>query len=125
MRTFADLAEKLKMRVEDLMQQWNDKAPPSKAQVKGLAKELDIDESFLSRLAMKFRKTLSRPVRNEQSCFCPCKTGFRLAGSPLPGRSRTFWTAAKGFRFYIPSPFPTLTLTQAGLMYGASSTTSM
>jgi hypothetical protein len=30
-RTFADLAEKLKMPVEDLMRQCNGKVPPSKA----------------------------------------------------------------------------------------------
>jgi hypothetical protein len=40
MRTFADLAEKLKMPVEDLMRQCNGKVSPSKALVKGLAKEL-------------------------------------------------------------------------------------
>jgi ribosome-binding protein aMBF1 (putative translation factor) len=42
MRTFVDLAEKLKMDVADLMPQCNGHAPPSKALVKGLAKELDI-----------------------------------------------------------------------------------
>jgi hypothetical protein len=36
--------------VTDLMRQCNGHAPPSKALVKGLAKELDIDESFLNRL---------------------------------------------------------------------------
>jgi hypothetical protein len=46
MRTFADLAEKLKMPVEDLMRQANGHASPSKALVKGLAKELGIDESL-------------------------------------------------------------------------------
>jgi ribosome-binding protein aMBF1 (putative translation factor) len=55
-RTFADLAEKLKMPVEDLMRQCNGKVPPSKVLVKGLAKELDIDESFLNRLAEDVRK---------------------------------------------------------------------
>jgi ribosome-binding protein aMBF1 (putative translation factor) len=58
MRTFVDLAEKLKMPVEDLMRQCNGKVPPSKALVKGLAKELDIDESFLNRLAEEVRKDL-------------------------------------------------------------------
>jgi transcriptional regulator with XRE-family HTH domain len=58
MRTFVDLAEKLKMPVEDLMRQCNGKAPPSKALVKGLAKELDIDEAFLNRLADEVRKDL-------------------------------------------------------------------
>jgi ribosome-binding protein aMBF1 (putative translation factor) len=45
MRTFVELAEKLKMPVEDLMKQANGQASPSKALVKGLAKELDINES--------------------------------------------------------------------------------
>jgi ribosome-binding protein aMBF1 (putative translation factor) len=58
MRTFADLAEKLKMDVTDLMRQCNAKAPPSKALVKGLARELDITESFLEKLAEEVRKDL-------------------------------------------------------------------
>jgi transcriptional regulator with XRE-family HTH domain len=57
-RTFPDLAEKLKMDVNDLMRQCNGKVSPSKALVKGLAKELDIDESFLDRLADEVRKDL-------------------------------------------------------------------
>ena len=57
MRTFVDLAEKLKMPVEDLMQ-CNGHASPSKALVKGLAKELGIDEAFLNRLADEVRKDL-------------------------------------------------------------------
>jgi hypothetical protein len=57
-RTFADLAEKLKMPVEDLMKQCNGKVPPSKALVKGLAKKLDLDESFLNRLAEEVRRDL-------------------------------------------------------------------
>ena len=57
-RTFADLAEKLRMPVEDLMRQCNGKVSPSKAVVKSLAKELDIDESFLNRLADEVRKGL-------------------------------------------------------------------
>jgi transcriptional regulator with XRE-family HTH domain len=58
MRSFVDLAEKLKMDVADLIKQCNGKIPPSKAVVKGLAKELDIDESFLNRLADEVRKDL-------------------------------------------------------------------
>jgi hypothetical protein len=54
-RTFADLAEKLKMPVEDLMQQCNGYAAPSKALVRGLAKELDITESYLENLAEEVR----------------------------------------------------------------------
>lgn len=56
MRTFQDLAEKLRMPVEDLMRQCNGKVSPSKALIKGLARELDIDESFLNRLAEEVRK---------------------------------------------------------------------
>jgi hypothetical protein len=37
MRTYADLAEKLKMDVTNLMRQCNGKASPSKALVKGWA----------------------------------------------------------------------------------------
>ena len=58
MRTFQDLAEKLKMDVHELMRQCNGHAPPAKALVKGLARELDIDESFLNRLAEEVRKDL-------------------------------------------------------------------
>ena len=43
-RTFVDLAEKLKMDVVDLMRQVNGHAAPSKALIKGLARELDISE---------------------------------------------------------------------------------
>jgi ribosome-binding protein aMBF1 (putative translation factor) len=58
-RTFVDLAEKLKMPVEDLMRQCNGKVPPSKALVKGLARELEINESYLEKLAEEVRKDLS------------------------------------------------------------------
>jgi hypothetical protein len=58
MRTFADLAEKLKTDVTDLMRQCNGKTAPSKALVKGLARELDISESFLEKLAEEVRKDL-------------------------------------------------------------------
>jgi hypothetical protein len=40
------------------MRQWNGKTPPSKDLVIGLAKELDIDESFLNRLAEEVRRDL-------------------------------------------------------------------
>jgi hypothetical protein len=55
---FRTFAEKLKTHVGDLMRQFNGKASPSKALVKGLAKELSIDESFLNRLADEVRKDL-------------------------------------------------------------------
>ena len=58
MRTFVDLADKLKMDVTDLMRKANGHASPSKALVKGLAKELGIDESYLNRLAEEVRKDL-------------------------------------------------------------------
>lgn len=37
---------------------WNGKTPPSKALVKGLANELDINESYLEKLAAEVRKDL-------------------------------------------------------------------
>ena len=58
MRTFVDLAEALKMDVTDLMRQCNGHAPPSKALVKGLARELDISELHLEKLAEEVRKDL-------------------------------------------------------------------
>ena len=41
-----------------MMRQRNGKVSPSKALVKGLARELDIDEAFLNRLAEEVRKDL-------------------------------------------------------------------
>jgi hypothetical protein len=46
------------MDVTDLMRQCNVKAPPSKALVKGLARELDINEQFLEKLADQVRNDL-------------------------------------------------------------------
>ena len=60
MVTFHDLAERLKMEVTELMRMCNAKIPPSKALVKGIAKELEIDESYLTRLADEVRKDLGR-----------------------------------------------------------------
>jgi hypothetical protein len=57
-RTFVDLAEKLKMDVADLMKQCNGHAAPSKALVKGLAKELGSNEASLDKLAEEVRKDL-------------------------------------------------------------------
>jgi ribosome-binding protein aMBF1 (putative translation factor) len=59
MRTFVDLAEKLKMDVTDLMRQCNGHAHPSKALVKGLAPELKMNEASLGKLADEIRKDLS------------------------------------------------------------------
>jgi ribosome-binding protein aMBF1 (putative translation factor) len=58
MRNFVDLAEELKMPVEDLMRQANGHASPSKALFKSLAKELDISEWYLEKLAQEVRKDL-------------------------------------------------------------------
>jgi transcriptional regulator with XRE-family HTH domain len=58
MVTFQQLADRLKVDVSDLMRQCNGKAPPTKALVKGLAKELDITESYLEKLAEEVRKDL-------------------------------------------------------------------
>ena len=59
MRTFVDLADKLKMDAHDLMKQCNGKTAPTKALVKGLAKELDITESYLDKLAEDVRRDLT------------------------------------------------------------------
>lgn len=58
MLSFSDLADRLKMDVHELMRQCNAKAPPSKALVKGLAREPDINESYLDKLAEEVRKDL-------------------------------------------------------------------
>ena len=51
MRTYADLAEKLGMGVHELMRECKGEAPPSRAVVKGLARELHLNESYLEKLA--------------------------------------------------------------------------
>ena len=58
MRTFEDLAEKLKMGVHELMRQCNGDAPPSTVLVRGLARELDISESLLDKMADEVSKDL-------------------------------------------------------------------
>ena len=58
MRNFVDLAEKLKMDVHELMRQCNGHASPSKALVKALARELEISEPHLEKLAEEVRKDL-------------------------------------------------------------------
>jgi hypothetical protein len=58
MVSFHDLASKLNMDVVDVMRQANAKAPPSRTLVKGLAKELGIDEGFLEKLAVEVRRDL-------------------------------------------------------------------
>src|SRR5499427_10301117 len=55
----------------------------------------------------EFRGSITRlqhplPTLHEWCCHHPCKACFRLAGSPLPGESRTLWIATKGFRSHPP-----------------------
>jgi hypothetical protein len=50
--------QKLKMDALDLMRQCNAKAPPSRALVKSLPRELDISEWFLDKLAEEVRQDL-------------------------------------------------------------------
>jgi hypothetical protein len=57
-RTFVDLAEKLKIPVESLISSATGKPRHPRPLVKGLAKEPEIDESFLNRLAEEVRKDL-------------------------------------------------------------------
>jgi hypothetical protein len=66
-RTFVDLAAKLKMDVTDLMRQCNGQVAPSRSVVKGLAKELKMDESYLNRLAEEVRKDLGLPNLPEET----------------------------------------------------------
>jgi hypothetical protein len=55
-RNFFDLANALNVQVREVVLQCNGYAPPSKVLVQGLARELDIDEGFLERLADEVRK---------------------------------------------------------------------
>jgi hypothetical protein len=59
MRSFIDLAQKLKMPLGELILQCKGMETPSKALVKGLARELDIKESFLIKLADEVRRDLA------------------------------------------------------------------
>jgi ribosome-binding protein aMBF1 (putative translation factor) len=56
--SFQDLADKLKLDVHALMKQCNAKTPPTRALVKGLARELKIDVKFLEKLADEVRRDL-------------------------------------------------------------------
>ena len=58
MMSFYELAEKLKMVVGQLMKECNGHALPSKALVKGVSKELGMDEKTLEKLADEVRKDL-------------------------------------------------------------------
>ena len=44
------------------------------------------------------------PTLQEWCCHHPCKAYFRLAGSPLPGGSKTLWITLKGFRSHSRPP---------------------
>jgi hypothetical protein len=56
--TFQDLADALKMDVHDLMRQCNGRVPATRALVKGVAKQLGIDEALLERLAEEVRRDM-------------------------------------------------------------------
>src|SRR6516165_10491788 len=58
----------------------------------------------------EFRGSITRlwhllPTLQDWCCHHPCKARFRLAGSPLPGGSRTLRIATKGFRSHSHPPF--------------------
>src|SRR5215469_6051313 len=58
----------------------------------------------------EFRGSITRlwhllPTLQDWCRHHPCKARFRLAGSPLPGGSRTLWIATKGFRSQSHPPF--------------------
>src|SRR5262249_27312742 len=58
----------------------------------------------------EFRGSITRlwhllPTPQDWCCHHPCKARFRLAGSPLPGGSRTLRIATKGFRSQSHPPF--------------------
>jgi hypothetical protein len=89
-RTYADLAEKLKMPVEDLMRQANGHASASKALVKCLAKQLGIDETYLERLAAEVRKDLDS-CHGAQRLFWLCQLLLCICTSILG--YLFFWTA--------------------------------
>src|SRR4029450_1125113 len=58
----------------------------------------------------EFRGSITRlwhllPTLQDWCCHHPWKARFRLAGSPLPGGSRTLRIATKGFRSQYHPPF--------------------
>jgi hypothetical protein len=65
MRSFIDLAAKLKMPLGELMLQCNGKEAPSKALVKGLARELGVGESYLEKLAEEVRKEFGKAANRK------------------------------------------------------------
>src|SRR5262249_50747420 len=60
------------------------------------------------------------PTLQEWCCHHPCKARFRLAGSPLPGGSRTLWIATKGFRSQSHPPFLDLSWRKGSFMASLS-----
>ena len=77
--------------------------------------------SMISRLTEPLHHTLS--TLHDGRCRTPCKTRFRLAGCAFAGRESNPLGRNERFQF-MSSPFPGLTLSLAGLMDGASSTSS-
>ena len=77
--------------------------------------------SMISRLTEPLHHTLS--TLHDGRCRTPCKTRFRLAGGAFAGRESNPLGRNERFQF-MSSPFPGLTLSLAGAMDGASSTSS-
>ena len=77
--------------------------------------------SMISRLTKPLHHTLS--TLHDGRCRTPCKTRFRLAGCAFAGRESNPLGRNERFQF-MSSPFPGLTLSLAGVMDGASSTSS-
>ena len=69
----------------------------------------------------EFRGSITRlwhllPTLQDWCCHHPCKARFRLAGSPLPGGSRTLRIATKGFRSQSHPPFLDLSWRKGSFM---------
>src|SRR5437899_12697517 len=77
---------------------------------------------ILSREALnEFRGSITRlwhllPTLQDWCCHHPCKARFRLAGSPLPGGSRTLRITTKGFRSQSHPPFLDLSWRKGSFM---------
>jgi hypothetical protein len=65
---------------------------------------------LISRLPHGFGIRCLRFTNDVAVAHARLASGWRAA--PLPGGRRTLWIASKGFRFYMPYPFPGLGLTQ-------------
>jgi hypothetical protein len=65
---------------------------------------------LISRLPHGFGIRCLRFTNDVAVAHARLASGWRAA--PLPGGRRTLWIALKGFRFYMPYPFPGLGLTQ-------------